>query len=277
MKVDLHMHSTASDGQYKPAQLVKLAKERGVEVMALTDHDTIDGLKEAMKAGEESDICVIPGVELSAAEFDNLHILGYGFDVNSQRLNHLCEEVRKERERHTEYITSFLCNRGVEIDLAEVKTLAGNGAIGRPHFARVMVRHGYVASNREAFERYLDTEEYHKIKRKKPSAQTCIATICAAGGQPILAHPYQLYLDNMSLETQIKHLKACGLAGLECYYPKHTSKQREYYLRLAEKYQLYTTAGSDFHGERVHQEDQIVPTELDINWLLCGRGGVQAE
>ena len=268
MKVDLHMHSTASDGQYRPEELVRLAKNAGLDAMALTDHDTLSGLKEACETGQACGLCVIPGVELSAMEYHNLHILGYGFSPDSEELQELCAFVLSGRERHTSYTIKFLRNKGIYIDLEEVIALAGRAAVGRPHFARVMVEHGYVQNSREAFDRYLDTEEYHRVDRKKPPVQTCIETIRKAGGFAVLAHPYQLHLEPEALEEQVRLFQAYGLSGIECHYPKHTPEQQSYYLGLAQKYQLHVTAGSDFHGEQVHKEDKIIPVEMDLAWLL---------
>ena len=271
MKVDLHMHSTASDGQHRPEELIRLAKDADLDVMALTDHDTLSGLKEACEAGQACGLYVIPGIELSAMEYDNLHILGYALSPDNAELQELCAFALAERERHTLYIIDFLRRKGIQIDLEEVKALAGQAAIGRPHFARIMVEHGYVENSREAFDRYLDTEEYHRVDRKKPPAQVCIETIHKAGGFAVLAHPYQLYLEPESLEEQIRIFKSYGLDGIECLYPKHSPEQKALYLQLAQKYQLHVTAGSDFHGQQVHKKDRIIPTDLDIEWILKNR------
>lgn len=267
MFVDLHTHSTASDGQYSPAELVQLTKQARVDVMALTDHDTIEGLHDALAAGTALGMTVISGVELSAAEYSNLHILGYGISLDNQMLCDLCAQMKQNREDHLSYTADFLRAHGIPIDLEEVRDLAGMASIGRPHFARVMIHHGYVQSSREAFDRYLDTEEYNRVKRKKVPAQVCIGAIQAAGGFPVLAHPYQLHLADNALEALVKQLKAYGLAGIECYYPAHTPEQQAFYLRLAERFQLHVTAGSDFHGELIHPEDRICPVELNIGWL----------
>lgn len=272
MLVDLHMHSTASDGQYAPAEVVKLAKAAGIEVLALTDHDTVAGVPEALIRGKKLGIQVIPGVEFSAAEYHNLHILGYGMDLENPALLNLCAAMKQSREDHNAYIVDFLHRHEIPIDLAEVKALAGNGSIGRPHFAQVMVKHGWVQTTQEAFACYLDTPEYRRVDRKKFPARECIAAILAAGGKPVLAHPYQLHLEDESLEEEVKRLLSYGLAGMECYYPKHTPEQQAVYLRLAEKYDLHITAGSDFHGEKVHPEDKFCPVELDVKWLLPGKG-----
>lgn len=274
MIVDLHLHSTASDGQYSPAELVKLVKDCGVQVMALTDHDTTDGVAMAKEAGKSQGIRVLTGIELSASEHPNLHILGYGIDPAAPKLSSLCAELKHSREQHGQYIVDFLRAHGIQIDLQEVEALAAGGRIGRPHFAQVMVRHGYVRTTREAFDLYLDTEEYRSIKRKKPDVQTCIAVICDAGGKAVLAHPYQLEIENAELEALVAGLKSYGLCGLECHYPKYTPEQEKYYLYLADKYRLHVTAGSDFHGEQVHPEDCIRPVQLNIDWLLKSEGTI---
>lgn len=267
MKVDLHTHSTASDGEYTPRELIRLAKARGVETLALTDHDTIDGLPEAMEEGAAQGIDVIPGVELTAKEHPNFHILGYAINRDDPFLKELCAGQKARRERHKFRIAEFLAEHGVIVDLKEVEALAGNGTVGRPHFAQVMVRQGYVQNSREAFDRYLDTEDYRKLKQDRLSAQECIAVIHRAGGKAVLAHPYQLELEDGPLEEQVAAMKAWGLDGIECFYSKHTPQQEAFYLQLAERYGLHVTAGSDFHGERVHPEIEICPKELDIAWL----------
>ena len=268
MIVDLHIHSTASDGQYAPAEVVRLAKAAGVEIVALTDHDTVAGVSEALAQGRELGMTVLIGVEFSAAEYHNLHILGYGMDLQNTALLDLCAAMKRSREDHNTYIVDFLHRHGVPIDLEEVKELAGNASIGRPHFAQIMLRHGWVKNSREAFDRYLDTPEYHQVDRKKFSARECVAAILSAGGKPVLAHPYQLQLEDKALEGEVKRLLSYGLLGIECYYPRHTPEKQAFYLRLAEKYHLYVTAGSDFHGEKVHPEDKFRPVELDVEWLL---------
>lgn len=154
---DLHIHSTASDGQYSPTQLVKMAKERGLEFISLTDHDTIDGLEEAIHVGEKLSLCVIPGIELSAKEYPTFHILGYGFALNASALGVLCHRMKANRDDRTKRLLTFLKKRGIELNSSEVEKMARGNIIGRPHFAQVMVHRGYVASNREAFDRFLDT------------------------------------------------------------------------------------------------------------------------
>ena len=268
MIADLHTHSTASDGQYAPAQLVQLAKEKGIEALALTDHDTVDGIPEAAQAGRRAGIRVIPGVELGAKEYKNLHILGYNYANAPCPLTDLCQKLRAGRDERKYRILDFLKEKGVELSLEEVEEMAGGKVIARPHFAQVMVRHGYVATTREAFDRYLDTSEYSRIERFKASAQECIEAIKASGGRVSMAHPYQVGLDDDALEALVRSLKGFGLDAIECYHSGHTPQQTAFYLSLAKRYDLHVTGGSDFHGERVKPNIQLTPRPLEIDWLL---------
>lgn len=271
MLADLHTHSTASDGQYTPTELVRLAKDRGLALLALTDHDTTDGLDEAARAGAELGIHVLRGVELSAREYRSLHILGYGFSAESPALTRLCAGLKVGRDERKYRIIDFLKEKGVPISLPEVEELAGGGVIGRPHFAQVLVRRGYVHSTREAFDRYLDTAEFQRIERQKPDARTCVEAIRAGGGRVSLAHPYQVHLEDGALEELVRELAGYGLDAIECYYPKHTPAQRDFYLRLARKYGLHVTGGSDFHGERVKPDVALAAWELEVDWLIQDR------
>lgn len=265
---DLHTHSTASDGQYGPSELVRQAKEHGLEVLALTDHDTVSGVEEAIEEGRTYGLTVVRGVELGAKEHRNLHILGYVFSEGKNRLTALCDQMRQSRDERKYRIIDFLHEKGVNISLAEVEELAGGDIIARPHFAQVMVRRGYVSSNREAFDRYLDTEEYQQIERFKADACTCIEAIKDAGGRVSLAHPYQLGFDNNALEDLVRELAGYGLDAIECFYPRHTREQTAFYIDLAERYDLHITGGSDFHGERVKPDISLSRWPLDLNWLF---------
>lgn len=266
---NLHTHSTASDGQYTPAQLVKMAKAQGLEVLALTDHDTMDGLAEAIRAGKQCGLHVIPGVELSAKEYPTFHILGYNFDLNASPLVELCRRMKANREERTGRLLTFLKGKGIELTAEEVKSLAGGTIIGRPHFAQAMVHRGYVSTNREAFDRYLDTEEYHqKVERDKPAAQECITAIKTSGGKVSLAHPYQIGISNDELDKLVRELADQGLDAIECYYLKYTPEQQEFYIQLTKKYHLRQTGGSDFHGEKVKPDVDLATLNLDVDWLL---------
>ena len=230
MIVDLHTHSTASDGQYTPSQLVRLAAARGLEALALTDHDTLDGLEEAVESGRRAGLRVLRGVELGAKEYRSLHILGYGFTPGAPGLGALCARMREGRDERKYRILDFLREKGLGITLAEVEEIAGGSIIARPHFAQALVRGGYTATVKEAFDRYLDTDEYQRIERAKPDARTCIEAIRAAGGMASLAHPYQLNLEEESLDALVKQLAGYGLSAIECYYPRHRPEQQAFYL-----------------------------------------------
>ena len=265
---DLHTHSTASDGQYSPAELVGLAKDAGIEALGLTDHDTVDGVGEAVEAGGASGVRVIPGVEFSAREYNIFHILGYGIDPADPGLNALCEERRGGRDKRTLEIIRYLTEKGMPISLAEVEAVAGGFVIGRPHFARVMLAKGYITDLRQAFDLYLDTEEYHNyMGNGRPTAERCIRVIRGAGGKVSLAHPHQIRIGDEALDKQVRELIGLGLDAIECYYPKHTAAQTAFYLELAKKYGLHVTGGSDFHGEKVKPEIRLARLDLELDWL----------
>lgn len=266
-KADLHTHSTASDGQYSPVELAELVKKRGTEVWALTDHDNVDGVEKAKATGEALGLRVIQGVELSADDYLNLHILGYGFSI--AELGPWMESKKKGRNERKYRIWNFLRSKGVEIPLDEVDKEAAGGAVGRPHFARVMLRHGIAATWKEAFDCYLDTPEFQEIEKgTKPSAEECVTRIKAAGGKAVLAHPYQIVLNGETLDELIRRLQGYGLDAVECYYPLHTPEQTAEYLRLAAKHSLYVTGGSDFHGEKHKPDNPLAAWELNLDWLI---------
>lgn len=266
-KADLHTHSTASDGQYSPAELAELVRKRGAEVWALTDHDNVDGAEAAKEAGKALGLHVIQGVELSADDYLNLHILGYGFSAPA--MQSWLESLKGGRNDRKYRIRDFLRTKGLEIPLDEVDAEAAGAPIGRPHFAMVMLKHGMVATRKEAFDRYLDTPEFQEIEKgTKPSAQTCVEKIKAAGGKVSLAHPYQIVLNGETLEELVLRLKGYGLDAIECHYPQHTPAQTAEYLRLAEKYGLHITGGSDFHGEKNKPDNPLAAWELELDWLF---------
>lgn len=267
---DLHTHTTASDGQYTPEELAGLAKEKGLSVLAVTDHDTIAGVEQAQRAGNALGLRVIRGVELSAREHTNFHILGYGFRDGESELSRLCEKFRAGRDERKYKIVDFLREKGAEIGLAEVEEIAGGEVIARPHFAQALVKRGYAATNREAFDRYLDTPEFRqRVKRFKADSRTCLDAIHAAGGKVSLAHPYQMGLPAGELEALVKQLTDWGLDAIECFYPKYTPEQQGFYLRLAEKYRLHRTGGSDFHGEKVKPDVALAALELELDWIFA--------
>ena len=265
---DLHTHTTASDGQYSPAQVVARAQAAGIQCLAITDHDTMQGVEEGVRAGQAMGLTVLRGVELGAKEDRHMHILGLGLQRDCPQLTLLCQKLLNGRNERKYRIVDFLSEKGVHIDLAEVEELAGGDVIARPHFAQIMVRHGYVKNTREAFDRYLDTDEYQRIERFKADTATCIQAIHQGRGKAVLAHPYQLAYSDEVLVHTLRGLKEQGLDGLECYYPRHTPKMVQNYLELARRYALEVTGGSDFHGERVKPNHELSPINLNLAWLL---------
>ena len=189
MKIDLHLHTMYSDGQYSPSDVVKLAKTNNVEYIAITDHDTISGLDEAIEAGKQYSVNVITGVEFSAAEYNNFHILGYNFHKDSEEIISLCQRLKANRDKKKFMIISFLNSKGINISLEEVEQFSDGDVIARPHFAQAMLKRGFVHNYREAFDKYLDTDEYNSIKFNEISSDECINAICSAGGKAVLAHP----------------------------------------------------------------------------------------
>jgi predicted metal-dependent phosphoesterase TrpH len=254
-KIDLHIHTTFSDGQHTPEEIVKLAADAGITVLSITDHDSVAGLASGRAAADKAGIKFINGIEISCQGNRELHILGYGIDYNEPALLATCLNFARLREERAHRIIDFLRERGISISIDEVKKTAfGSAVIGRPHFAQVLVNNGYVATIREAFDKHLAATEFDKIERPKPTAEEGIALITKAGGIPVLAHPALLKLDSGTEEELIKQLIGFGLKGIECLYSLHTPEQTEYYCSLAGKYDLLITGGSDFHGEKIKPE-----------------------
>ena len=248
--IDLHTHSTASDGSFSPTELVKLAKEMGLRALALTDHDTIEGLAEFIKTGKELDLETVPGTELSAYfEKGTLHILGYFIDFHSPKLKDRLKKLQEARAERNPKIVKKLQALGIPITYEEVVAISGGGQVGRPHFAKLLLQKGIVKTFDEAFERFLKRGAPAYVEKDKIFPRECLEIILEAGGIPVLAHPFTLHLENDALEAFVKQLKDWGLRGIEAYYTEHTPAQTAFYLKLAEKYGLCVTGGSDFHGK----------------------------
>ncbi|ABZ83053.1 conserved domain protein [Heliomicrobium modesticaldum Ice1] len=249
-KMDLHSHSTASDGSLTPRELVALAKREGVGLMALTDHDTVDGVAEARKAGEELGVQILNGVELSVDhEHREMHLLGYRIDPGNPVLQEGLRRLIHYREERNPKIIERLRSMGIPITMEEVTQEAGSTVIGRPHFGRVLVKKGVVASVDEAFARYLGSGKPAYVPKERLLPEEGIALLRRAGGIPVLAHPIFLAEQSYSeLLPLLQRLKAAGLMGIEAYYPEHSVHDIRKFVRLAEETGLYVTGGSDFHG-----------------------------
>ena len=246
MLLDLHTHSTASDGTYSPEKLVLEAAKKQLKYLSLTDHDTIDGLSQIMSVPDE--LIFINGVEISAEFPKTLHILGYGFDPNQAELNSTLKELQDFRLNRNKKMIGNMKTFGFDITLEELEKEAGGELIGRPHFAHLFARKGYVSCYQEAFDKYLDKGKPLYLNKKRLPPQKAIELLRNAGGIPVIAHPYQTKLVNDELEELIVELTDFGLMGIEVFYSQHTPEQIRFYKYLADKYGLLITAGSDFHG-----------------------------
>jgi len=256
--LDLHVHTTFSDGQYTPEEIVNLAVQAGIDTLSITDHDSIAGLPSGKAAADKAGITFINGIEISCQGNRELHLLGYNFDFNEPVLAATCMKFARLREERAHRIIDFLLEKGVKISIDDVGEAAhGSAIIGRPHFAQVLLKHGYVATIREAFDKYLAVADFDKIERPKPTAEEGISLIKNAGGIPVLAHPSLLKLKPEAEEEFIKQLVGLGLMGMECIYSLHSHEQVEHYCSLAEKYNLIVTGGSDFHGEKIKPEIKL--------------------
>jgi predicted metal-dependent phosphoesterase TrpH len=249
--VDLHAHTTASDGSLPPAALVALAQEKGLKAVGVTDHDTIAGWDEAIAAGEKLEIEIVPGVELSTSyEGGRFHLLGYFVNPES-KLAQVLIEIQRERGNRNTIIFENLAKLGVPLEEAEVRKFAGReeGELGRPHFARAMVERGYVASTQEAFDKYLADGAPGYAPKKVLTPQEAIGLIHDAGGMAVWAHPpHRKKISYDELEERLRDWISWGLDGLEIYYSKYTEEDTTWTRAMAEKYNLIGSGGSDFHG-----------------------------
>ncbi|MDD3554356.1 MAG: PHP domain-containing protein [Deltaproteobacteria bacterium] len=246
---DLHTHTTASDGSYSPQELVKMAAAAGLKAIAVTDHDTMQGISEAMEAGKEYGVEVIAGMELSVLyRQGDMHILGY-YISPSPLLTEVLQEVQQARARRNPLILEKLAYLGCKINMDELADMAQGGQIGRPHIAQAMVNHGFVSDTRTAFAMYLKKGGPAYAPKSILSPKRAIEAIHSAGGLAVLAHPFSLHCNHQAaLEEIVAELKTWGIDGMECYYSEHDPSFTEMCLRVADRYDLVATGGSDFHG-----------------------------
>jgi 3',5'-nucleoside bisphosphate phosphatase len=241
--VDLHAHSTASDGSRLPADVVREAKKVGLAAIALTDHDTIDGIAEAVATGREIGVRVVPGVELSAVEGDvETHILGLHLS-NTREMESRLVSLREMRRTRAERIVGRLNDLGVRIEFASVLEQSAGGAIGRPHVARAMIAEGWAVDFRDAFERYLGNGKPAYVGKERLAIVDAIGLIHRAGGLAILAHPAQ-----GATRERVAMFAQHGIDGIEVRHPSHSSEDIARIMALVEHYSLVPSGGSDWHG-----------------------------
>jgi predicted metal-dependent phosphoesterase TrpH len=248
--IDLHVHSNISDGTYSPEEVIRIALEKGVTAIALTDHDTVEGVERARTEGAAAGIEVVPGVEVST-QWDHgiLHMLGYFIDPHSPQLLQALDYLKNGRQERIPRIISKLKDCGVGISEDEVYDLAVGGVLGRPHVANVLVQKKYASTLQDAFDLYLKKGAPAYVEKAKLPAAEAIRVITQGGGLPVLAHPYSLREDDPArLQAIVAELKEYGLKGIEAYYPVHTDQQTAVYLNVAARLDLAATGGTDFHG-----------------------------
>ena len=247
--MDLHAHTTASDGSLSPAELVHLAVSCGLGALGVTDHDTLAGLPEALESASGCGIELVPGVELSVEYPGHFHLLGYLFDPAYAPLDDRLRYLRDHRASRNVRMLEKIQECGLPITLEDVRAEAGGEVLGRPHMAKALVRKGIVDSVKEAFNRYLADGRPCHVPKAKLTPEEGIALIRAAGGVPVMAHPFTLKMDPEKLEAELCRLKECGLGGIECYYSQHSPDQQNLFLGIARRLDLVATGGSDFHGD----------------------------
>lgn len=249
MSIDLHTHSTVSDGSLTPTELVALARRKGLSALSITDHDSIEGIPEALTAGAAMGVEVIPGLELSVSHGDlNMHLLGYFYELENKALAFALKRLQDGRALRNQTIIEKLNTLGIRIQKEELQLVSGRGLCGRPHIARLLLEKGVVSTMDEAFEQYLGRDGSAYCSRFVYTAHGAIELLKEAGGVSILAHPMQLSRYDDNLEPLLAELSCLGLDGIEVFYPTHSQKYRRQLLALVEKFNLLATGGSDYHG-----------------------------
>ena len=256
-EVDLHLHTLASDGRLTPTQLVQLAAGQGLRTISISDHDTTDGLAEAMDAAKHHPgLRVIPGIELSAdVPGDEVHVLGYFIDPGNAELQSELTRFREGRLGRAKAMVEKLGELGIHVEWERVQQIAGDGAVGRPHIALALVDAGYCKEPKDAFPEYLGRNGLAYVERVKLTPAQAVAMIQSAGGVAVLAHP--AYMDDM--EAGIANLAGAGLVGMEVHYAKYREDTIRQLARLAREYDLIPCGGSDYHG--LGNSDECLPGE----------------
>ena len=254
-QVDLHIHSTASDGRLTPAEVLGEAAEKGLVYIALADHDSVDGIAAAKKTAQSyPNLTVIPAIEISTdIPQGEVHMLGYFIDYTDPELLARLEDFKNSRLRRAEKMVAKLAELGVHIEWQRVLELAGTSTIGRPHIAQAMMEKGYVPAFKDAFDEYLGHGKPAYVEREKMLPAEAVGIIIRARGLAVLAHP----LTTEDPEGLISELKPAGLVGLEAYYKDYSDEEVEGLVALAQKHNLIATGGSDFHGIEPEEETAI--------------------
>lgn len=273
MKADLHIHSTSSDGHFSPTEIVQMSNKLGLEVISITDHESVEGVAPAIKATHEfPGIMVIPGVEVSTdIPHGEIHLLGYFINFQDSVLIDRLLSLRHSRQVRAKKMVGKLSNMGIGIKWERVKEIAGDASIGRPHIAQAMMERGYVPNFREAFTKYIGREGPAYVEREKMTPVEAVELLVNAGGLPVLAHPVDI--DN--LDELIPELIDSGLAGIEVYYNGYSDDKIGKLESLAKKYSLLATGGSDFHGIDNSNDSQLgsisIPSECVYQLIMAAK------
>lgn len=269
-KVDLHIHSTASDGRYSPQEIVRKAAALGLEVIALSDHDSIDGIAPALEEARQlKKLQFIPAVEVSTdVPTGEVHVLGYFIDYTSRELTDALGRFRNSREGRAQGMVAKLADLGIHISWERVREIAGSGSVGRPHIAQAMLEKGYISAIKEAFDKYIARDGPAYVEREKLTPAEAVKLIVRSRGLAVMAHPFTV----PEPEALIVELKAAGMAGLEAYYNGYASEDIGTLIALAKNHGLIVTGGSDYHGLDESRETLMggveVPMEA-VNRLIA--------
>ncbi len=261
-KIDLHIHSTASDGRFSPADIVNKSAAAGLTTIALADHDTVDGIVPALEAVRAFPrLRIIPCVEISTdASKGEVHVLGYFIDYTDHELQTILERMRNSRQERARRMVTKLRSLGCPIEWQRVQEIAGSGALGRPHIAQAMLEKGYINSFKEAFTKYIGHDGPAYVEREKMTSVEAVELVLQRDGLPVLAHPLTI----PDPETMVIELKAVGLAGIETYYNGYTTEEINELVRLSDRHVLITTGGSDYHGIDDSTETMIGDVDVPI-------------
>lgn len=246
--VDFHTHSTFSDGTFTPTELINHAVEVGLSAIALTDHDTVNGIEEAIEASKNKGIEFIPGIEFSVADGTEIHIIGLFIDHKNKTLLDIIQKTRSQREVRMKGVIEKLQNLGFKITYEEAQKLAGGDFVGRAHIAHILMDKGYVSTVKEAFDKYIGLNKPCYVEKKEITPKDAITAIRSAGGLAFLAHLHQTKFDFQKLDKLLEELKSYGLNGIEGYYTEYTNEHIKDFRTLAQKHGLFYSGGSDFHG-----------------------------
>jgi predicted metal-dependent phosphoesterase TrpH len=271
LSIDLHIHSTASDGTLSPTDIIAMALRLSLGAIAITDHDSIAGSREALLSGISPELGFLTGVEMSAEPppsypgSGSIHILGYALRLDDPELNRTLARLQTARKNRNPEILQRLNQLGIPIRLEEVEREAAGGQAGRPHIATVLIKKGVVQTIDEAFDRYLGNGKPAYVDKFRIECHQVIELITAAGGIPVLAHPGLLELDDDEpLDDMLQEMIAMGLKGMEVVFPEHSPEQTQRYTGLARRHMLLMTGGTDFHGD-IHPDVRMGVGKGDLH------------